>query len=169
MKVWSDWLILRSILCLHLWPEMHWKWVSLCSALFFLVHDSGYFSRYIDFAVTHLQSKQILIFTTNYFGYFEFQIILVWYYDKVEWDPGGMRNKLSLSFTLSSPLGNKWLNFLSVQLPLAWMKGSGKTDQDFKVGISNEDRRMNTDSEQSGSSPAGTGEARLLFFCIFLL
>ena len=49
------------------------------------------------------------------------------------------------------------------------MKGSDKTDQDFKVGISNEDRRMNTDSEQSGSSPAGTGEARLLFFCIFFI
>ena len=49
------------------------------------------------------------------------------------------------------------------------MKGSGKTDQDFKVGISNEDRRMNTDSEQSGSSPAGTREARLLFFFIFFL
>ena len=47
------------------------------------------------------------------------------------------------------------------------MKGSDKTDQDFKVGISNEDRRMNTDSEQSGSSPVGTGEARLLFFCYF--
>ena len=28
---------------------------------------------------------------------------------------------------------------------------------------------MNTDSEQSGSSPAGTGEARLLFFCIFFI
>ena len=49
------------------------------------------------------------------------------------------------------------------------MKGSDKTDQDFKVGISNENRRMNTDSEQSGSSPAGTGEARLLFFLLFLL
>ena len=48
------------------------------------------------------------------------------------------------------------------------MKGSDKTDQDFKVGISNEDRRM-TDSEQSGSSPAGTGEARLLFFVIFVI
>ena len=35
------------------------------------------------------------------------------------------------------------------------MKGSDKTDQDFKVGISNEDRRMSTDSEQSGSSQAG--------------
>ena len=35
------------------------------------------------------------------------------------------------------------------------MKGSDKTDQDFKVGISNEDKRMNTDSGQSGSSPAG--------------
>ena len=47
------------------------------------------------------------------------------------------------------------------------MKGSDKTDQDFKVGISNEYRRMNTDSEQSGSSPAGTGEAKLLFFLLF--
>ena len=47
------------------------------------------------------------------------------------------------------------------------MKGSDKTDQDFKVGILNEDRRMNTDLEQSGSSPAGTGEARLLFFVLF--
>ena len=48
------------------------------------------------------------------------------------------------------------------------MKGSGETDQDFKVGILNEDRRTNTDSEQSGSSPAGTGEARLFFFVYFL-
>ena len=47
------------------------------------------------------------------------------------------------------------------------MKGSGETDQDFKVGILNEERRMNTDSEQSESSPAGTGEARLLFFNFF--
>ena len=38
------------------------------------------------------------------------------------------------------------------------MKGSDKTDQDFKVGISNEDRRINTDSEESGSSPVGRGE-----------
>ena len=49
------------------------------------------------------------------------------------------------------------------------MKGSDKTDQDFKVGISNEDRRINTDSERSGSSPAGTGEARLLFFSFFFI
>ena len=49
------------------------------------------------------------------------------------------------------------------------MKGSDKTDQDFKVGILNEDRRMNTDSEQSGSSSAGAREARLLFFLIFFL
>ena len=49
------------------------------------------------------------------------------------------------------------------------MKGSDKTDQDFKVGISNEDRRMNTDSEQSGNSSAGMGEARLLFFSFFFL
>ena len=49
------------------------------------------------------------------------------------------------------------------------MKVSDKTDQDFKVGISNEDRRMNANSEMSGSSPAGTGEARLLFFSFFFI
>ena len=47
------------------------------------------------------------------------------------------------------------------------MKGSDKTDQDFKVGILNGDRRMNTDSEQSGSSPAGARKARLFFLYFF--
>ena len=47
------------------------------------------------------------------------------------------------------------------------MKGSDKTDRDFKVGILNEDRRMNTDSEQSESRPAGATKARLLFFNFF--
>ena len=93
----------------------------------------------------------------------------MWYCDKIEWDPQSMRSELSLFFTLTSPLGDKRLNFLSVQLPPAWMKGSDKTDQDFKVGISNEDRRMNTDSEQSGSSPAGARKARLFFFIIFFI
>ena len=93
----------------------------------------------------------------------------MWYCDKDEWDPEGMRTKLSLSFTLPSPLGNKRPNFLSVQLPPAWMKGSYETDQDFKVGISNEDKGMNTDSEQSRSNSAGTGEARLLFLGIFFI
>ena len=92
----------------------------------------------------------------------------MWYCDVNKWDPEGMRSKLSLSFTLPTPLGNKRLNFLSVQLPPAWMKGSGKTDQDFKVGILNLDRRMTTDSEQSESSPAGTRGARLLFFYFFI-
>ena len=49
------------------------------------------------------------------------------------------------------------------------MKGSDKTDQDFKVGILNEDTRMNTDLEQSGSSPAGAREARLFFFLFFFI
>ena len=47
-------------------------------------------------------------------------------------------------------------------------KGSDKTDQDIKVGMLNEDRRMNTYSEQSESSPAGAREARF-FLNIFLL
>ena len=75
-----------------------------------------------------------------------------------------MRSKLSLSSTLPTPLRKKLLNFLSVQLPPAEMKGSDKTDQAFKVGIFNEDRRMKTDSEQSESSPAGVRKARLLFY-----
>ena len=78
-----------------------------------------------------------------------------------------MRSKLSLSSTLPTPLRNKLLNFLSVQLPPAEMKGSDKTDRDFKVGIFNEDRRMNTDSEHGESSPAVAREARLLFVIIF--
>ena len=44
------------------------------------------------------------------------------------------------------------------------MKETDKTDQDFEVGILNEERRMNTDSEQSGSGMAGAREARVLFF-----
>ena len=93
----------------------------------------------------------------------------MWYCDKSEWDPEGMRSKLSLSSTLPTPLGNKLLNFLSVQLPPAWIKGSDKTDQDFKVGIFNEDRRINTDSEQSGSSPAGARKARYFFLIFFIV
>ena len=49
------------------------------------------------------------------------------------------------------------------------MKGSDKKDQDFKVGILNEDRRMNTDSGQSRSSLAGARKARLFFFIIFFI
>ena len=49
------------------------------------------------------------------------------------------------------------------------MKGSDKTDQDFKVGILNEDRKVDTYSGQSGSGSAGAREARLLFLKIFFL
>ena len=80
-----------------------------------------------------------------------------------------MRSKLSLSFMLPTPLRNKRLNFLSVKLPPASMKETDKTDQDFEVGILNEDRRMNTDSEQSGSGMAGAREARVPFFIYFFL
>ena len=44
------------------------------------------------------------------------------------------------------------------------MKEIDKTDQDIKVGIFNEDRTMNSDSEQSRTNPAGARKARLLFF-----
>ena len=100
---------------------------------------------------------------TNFISHWEL-FWSVWYCDKSEWDPGDMRSKLSLSSTLPTPLRNKLLNFLSVQLPPAEMKGSDKTDRDFKVGILNEEGRINTDLERSRSSPAGARKARLLFF-----
>ena len=65
-----------------------------------------------------------------------------------------MGSKLSLSFVLSTSLGSKWSTLPSAQLSPAWMRVSDKTDQDFKVGIFNEDKRNYIASEQqSGSSP----------------
>ena len=63
-----------------------------------------------------------------------------------------MGSKLKLSFTLSTPLGSKRSTPPSVQLSSAWMKVSDKTDQDFKVGILNEDNGNNTNSEMLGGS-----------------
>ena len=58
----------------HRWRRPTEDWVSLSCALFFLVHDSGYFSRYIDFADTHFQNK-IIVFTTNYLANFNSKLI----------------------------------------------------------------------------------------------
>ena len=162
MKVSQTSAILCSILCLRFWRRLTEDWVSLCSTLFFFLSEA------LDIFMTYWlcryasSTKQIIFFAENYFW-------PVWYCDVNEWDPEGMRSKLSLFSTLPTPLGNKRLNFLSVQLPPGWMKGSDKTDQDFKVGILNEDKRMNTDLEQSGSSPAGARKARLFFLMFFLL
>ena len=159
MKVSQASAILCSILCLCFWRRPTEDWASLCSTPFFLSEALDIFTIY--WLCRHASSTETnLNFHQKWFW-------PVWYCGIDEWDLWSMTSKLSLSFTLSFPLENRRLNFLSVQLPPAWMKGSDKTDQDVKVGISNEDRRMNTDSEQSGSSPAGTGEARLLFFCYF--
>jgi len=70
--------------------------------------------------------------------------------------------KLSLSFTLFTPLGSKRSTLPGVQLSPAWMRASDKTDRDFKVGILNEDKGNNINSEQqSGSNPEpGTTLAR---------
>ena len=156
-----------AILCSIFWASMtetHWRLsFTVLRPLFSCPRLWIFFTIY--WLCRHALSKQ------NYnFHYKSFSLILipnlVWYCDKVEWDAESIRSKLSLFFTLPSPLGNKRLNFLSVQLPPAWMKGSDKTDQDFKVGISNEDRRVTTDSGQSGSSPVGTGRLDY-FFCYF--
>jgi len=67
------------------------------------------------------------------------KIIWVGIVANYDWNPEGMGSKLSLSFTLSTPFGSKRSTLSSVYLSPAWMKGSDKTDQDFKVGILNED------------------------------
>ena len=68
-----------------------------------------------------------------------------------------MGSKLSLSFTLSTPLRSKRSTLPSVQLSRAWIKRSDKTDQDFKVGISNEDYWNNTNSEADWKQPKEQG------------
>ena len=79
-----------------------------------------------------------------------------------------MGNKLSLSFTLSTPLESNRSTLPSVQQSPAWMKGSDKTDQDFKVGILNEDYRNNTDLEQqSGSNPKSRDKIGWIIFLFF--
>ena len=76
---------------------------------------------------------------------------------------------LTFLHAVPPPLGDKRKNFLSVQLPPAWMKGSDKTDQDFKVGILNEDRRNNTNLESrvEATRKAGTRLARFFYFFFF--
>ena len=142
------------------WRRPTEDWVSLCCALFFLVHDSGYFSRYIDFVDTHFQNK------TNYLANFNSKLkfgVVLWQRWMRHW--GHEEQTLTFLHAALSTWGQT-ANFLSVQLPPTCMKGSDKTDQDFKVGISNEDRRVTTDSGQSGSSPVGTGRLDY-FFCYF--
>jgi len=71
-----------------------------------------------------------------------------------------MRSKLSPSFTLSSPLGNKRPNLPSIQLPSAGNTGSDKVSQDFSVGISQRTSEFTPSQRQSFHSPAGTRLAR---------
>ena len=50
------------------------------------------------------------------------------------------------------------------------MKGSDKTDQDFKVGISNEDYRNNTNSDADWNQPKEQGQDWLdISFYFFLI
>ena len=146
----------------HRWRRPTENWAHCLAPSFFCPRLWIFFTIY--WLCRHALSNQNYSFHFKLFWLILIPNYMVRYYDKDEWDPEGTRSKLTLSFTLSSLLGNKRPNLPSAQLPPAWMKGSDETDQDFKVGIWDEDRRMNTDSEQSGSSPAGTGEARWQFF-----
>ena len=134
---------------------------------FHSVAPSFFLSESLDIFTIYWLCRYASSTKTNYFFHWEL-FWPVWYCDVNEWDIEGMRSKLSLSFTLPTPLGNKLLNFLSVQLPPGWMKGIDKTDQHFKVGILNEDTRMNTESKHGQSNPAGARKARLLLFFSYI-
>ena len=90
----------------------------------------------------------------------------MWHCDKLRLRPQGHGSKLSLSSVLSTPLGSKRSIRPSAQLSPAWMRASDKTDQDFKLGILNEDKRSNINLEQqSGSNPeAGIWLASFFYF-----
>ena len=60
----------------------------------------------------------------------------VWYHNKMNETLKTWKSKLSPSFTLSSPLGNKLPNLPSAKLPPARITESDKVSQDFSVGIS---------------------------------
>ena len=136
MKVSQTSAILCSILCLRFWRRPTEDWVSLCSTLFFSCPSLWIFSRYVDFVDTRLQLKQILFFTENYFG-------LCGVVTKVNETLGGWEANSHFPLRCPPHVGTNCWIFLSVQLPPAEMKGSNKADRDFKVGILNEDRRMN--------------------------
>ena len=91
----------------------------------------------------------------------------VWYCDENEWDPGGMRSKLSHSFTLSSPLGNKRLNFLSVQLPPAWMKGSDKQTRIWKLEYQMSTEEWTPTRSRVEAARQGRGRLDYFFFTFF--
>ena len=144
MKVSQTSAILCSILCLRFWRRPTEDWVSLCSTLFF--------------SCPSLWVKQII---------FSLRIILAGVVLWHKWmRPWGHEEQTLTFLHAALPTWGQTAKFSKCPTAPAWMNGSDKTDQDVKVGISNEDRRMNTDSERSGSSPAGTGEARLLFYFI---
>ena len=162
MKVSQTSSILCSILCLRFWRRLTEDWVSLCSTLFFSCPRLWIFSRHIDFVDTHLQPKQNLNFHLELFW-------PVWYCDENEWDPGGMRSKLSHSFTLSSPLGNKRLNFLSVQLPPAWMKGSDKQTRILKLEYQMRTEERTPTRSRVEAARQGRGRLDYFFLYFFLL
>ena len=94
----------------------------------------------------------------------------MWHCDKLRLRPQGHGSKLSLSSVLSTPLGSKRSIRPSAQLSPAWMRASDKTDQDFKLGILNEDIRSNINSDQqSGSNPEAGARLARFFFIFFNL
>ena len=68
-----------------------------------------------------------------------------------------MRSKLSPSFTLSSPLGNKRANLPSAKLPAARITESDKVSQDFYVGISQRTSETHLLRDRASTAQQGRG------------
>ena len=161
----SDWWILCSILSL-ISTVMDWNWAPYFSASVFLVQVAGishfkrvfiqnilggrvcvvlrYFGRLLFFDTLTCKlasSLKLLNWHLIYFQLPNSKSVRVWHCDKLRPRPRRHGSKLSFSFALSIPLGSKRSTPSSVQLCPAWMKGSNKTDQGLKVGISNEHRK----------------------------
>ena len=95
-----------------------------------------------------------------------FQIDRLWYCDKLGLTPW-RHGKQTHTFLYSvPPTWEQVVNSTKCSTVPALNKRSDKTEQDFKVGIINEDYRNNTEQKkQSGSNPiAGSRLARSLLF-----
>ena len=184
----SDWWVPCSILS-FLSRVMHWNWACHTLALrFFLsrlrkfpilnrfsskIFWEGELIKYFGTPANHyvfdaLTCKlaslvELQIWHLTYTQLINSKITRVWYCDKFRLRPQRLGSKLSLSFTLSTPLESKRSTLSSAQLYLAGMKGSDKTDQDFKVGIFYEDWRNYADLGAQCTQPR-KGQLWLHFF-----
>ena len=112
-------------------------------------------------AVEHSQTYCLQASTLLFFFWTKVWAVL-W---QNEWSPKDIRSKLSPSFTLSSPLGNKRPNLPSAQLPPAWITASDKVSQDFSVGISQRTSETHLLRGRASTAQQGRGWLDLNMTC----